>query len=288
LPSEDTARFRLLAREAGEARAAAGAAYSSDVRAGVAIGEAVAARVLALARADGSSQPWTGTRPVGPAFWRPTPTKYVEIPFDANAGEWRTWVLSSGAVLRPPAPPTLGSPAFTRDLDELRALSTGRSAQQADLARYWATDAPSVIWEKYMLEAVARRGLGPMRAARAQALASVAMYDAFVACWDAKFAFWLQRPVTADPTLRTVFPTPPFPSYPSGHSTISAAAAEVFAELFPDAAAAYRAKATDASLARVYGGVHYRFDVDAGHALGVRIGEKVVERARGDGAPRQP
>jgi membrane-associated phospholipid phosphatase len=86
--------------------------------------------------------------------------------------------------------------------------------------------------------------------------------------------------------LKTVFPTPPFPSYPSGHSTISSAAAEVFAELFPDAAAAYRAKANEASLSRVYAAVHYRFDVEAGDTLGVHVGQKVVERMRADGAAR--
>jgi membrane-associated phospholipid phosphatase len=210
----------------------------------------------------------------------------VQVPFDANAGTWATWALSSGSVLRPPPPPAVGSNEFMRSLDELRALSTGRTAAQADMARYWATDAPSVIWEKYMLDEIAMRGLGPVAAARAQALASVAMYDAFVACWDAKFLYWLERPVSADPTLRTVFPTPPFPSYPSGHSTISSAAGEVIAELFPDAAERYRARAVDASLSRIYAAVHYRFDVETGESLGVRVGRVVVARARADGAPR--
>lgn len=112
------------------------------------------------------------------------------------------------------------------------------------------------------------------------------MYDAFVACWDAKFSFWLERPVTADPAVRTVFSTPPFPSYPSGHSTISSAAAEVFAELFPDAAPAYRARAAEAPVSRVYAGVHYRFDVEAGDSLGARVGRAVVLHAREDGAPQ--
>jgi membrane-associated phospholipid phosphatase len=287
-PKEDTARFHAMARDAGRAWIAGGAAYPSDVLAGTAIGQAVAARVLALARDDRSSNTWSGAVPTGAASWRPTPTKFVEIPFDANAGGWRTWLLSSGDALRPPPPPAVGSPLFTQHLDELRAFSGGRTAAQADLARYWATDAPSVIWEKYLLQEIVRRELSPVRAARAQALTSAAMYDAFVACWDAKFAYWLQRPVTADPALRTVFPTPPFPSYPSGHSTISAAAAELFAELFPDAAATYRTKATEASLSRIYAAVHYRFDVEVGHALGVRVGERAVERARTDGASRQP
>ena len=224
--------------------------------------------------------------PAGAGMWAPTPTKFVDVPFDANAGAWRTWAIPSGSALRPAAPPAVGSPAFLQGVAELREIALARTAPQLAVARFWSTDAPSVIWEKDLLREVAARRLGPVSAARAHALASVAMYDAFVACWDAKFAYWLARPVTVDPGLRTVFPTPPFPSYPSGHSTISAAAAEVFAELFPDAARAYHARALEASLSRVYAGVHYRFDVEAGEALGAGVGRLVVARAREDGAPR--
>jgi membrane-associated phospholipid phosphatase len=284
-PAEDTLAFHAMVREAGEARIAAGVAYPSDVSAGAAIGRAVAARVIARAHADGAMQPWTGEVPTGPGLWVPTPNKFVRVPFDALAGSWRTWVIPSGDAYRPPPPPAPGSPALQRDVDELRALSTSRTLEQTNLARYWATDAPSVIWEKYLQSEIVARRLGPVRAARAQALASVAMYDAFVACWDAKFHYWVARPVTTDATIHTVFPTPPFPSYPSGHSTISSAAGEVFAELFPDSAAAYRQRGVDASLSRVYAAVHYRFDVDAGDSLGVRVGRAVVAYARADGAP---
>jgi membrane-associated phospholipid phosphatase len=245
----------------------------------------VAARVIARAHADGAMQPWTGAVPIGAGLWQPTPNKYVQVPFDAVAGSWRTWVIASGDAYRPLPPPAPGSPVFQRDVAELRTLSTSRTVEQTNIARYWATDAPSVIWEKYLLNEIVARRMGPIRAARAQALASVAMYDAFVACWDAKFHYWVARPVTADPVITTVFPTPPFPSYPSGHSTISSAAGEVFAELFPDSAAAYRQRGVEASLSRVYAAVHYRFDVDAGDSLGVRIGRAVVARARADGAP---
>ena len=111
------------------------------------------------------------------------------------------------------------------------------------------------------------------------------MYDAMVACWDAKFFYWLERPISADSTLRTAISTPPFPSYPSGHSTQSAAAAEVFAYLFPDRADYYRRKADEASVSRVLAGIHYRFDIEAGEALGKKIGAAAVDRARTDGSP---
>ena len=285
-PNEDTASFHALAREAGDARIAAGAAYRSDVDAGHAIGRAVAAAAIARARLDGSDATWSGTVPSGSTAWRPTPPRNVQVPFDATAPAWRTWVIASGSAFRPPPPPAMGSPTFVADLDELRRLSTSRTVAQADTARYWASESPSSRWEVFMRDEIARRELSPMRAARALALASVATYDAMVACWDAKYFYWLLRPISADPAIMTVFSTPPFPSYPSGHSTLSSAVAEVFAELFPDAAEHYRQKAFEASMSRVLGGVHYRFDVIVGEHLGVQVGEAVVEWARQDGSSR--
>jgi membrane-associated phospholipid phosphatase len=201
------------------------------------------------------------------------------------AGHWRPWVIAAGDAYRPAPPPARDSKTFVDDLAELQRLAAGaRTADQIAAARLWATDAPSAAWESYLGDELVARRLSPLRAARARAFLSVAMYDAFVACWDAKYAYWLARPVTVDPTLRTVFSTPPFPSYPSGHSTISSAAAEVMAELFPDAAGKYHDAALEASYSRVWAGVHYRFDVLAGDALGARVGEAVVARMKRDGS----
>jgi membrane-associated phospholipid phosphatase len=283
-PNDDTASFHSLAREAGEARIAAGAAYRSDIDAGSAIGRAVAARVIERARTDGSAAAWTGTIPAGPTAWRPTPSRFVTSPFDPTAGSWRTWVIPSGSAFRPAPPPLPGSDRFEWDVQELLFLSRTRTAEQANIARFWASEAPSARWEVLIAEEIERRRVGPVRAARALALASVATYDAMVACWDAKYTYWLMRPVTAEPAIHTVFSTPPFPSYPSGHSTLSSAVAEVFAELFPDVAAAYRHRGEEASSSRVLAGVHYRFDVLAGEALGRRVGEAVVAWARSDGS----
>jgi membrane-associated phospholipid phosphatase len=135
-----------------------------------------------------------------------------------------------------------------------------------------------------MEDEIASHRLSIPHAARARAYLSTAMYDAFVACWDTKFTYWLARPITMDPTLVTVFSTPPFPSYPSGHSTQSSAAAEVMAALFPDRAAHYRRQGEEASLSRVWAGVHYRFDVLAGEVMGLKVAADVIARMRTDGA----
>ena len=283
-PFDDTSHFHQMERDAGESRIAAGAAYRSDVDAGYAIGRAVASRVIARALNDGSDVAWTGSAPVASWAWQPTPPKRVRIPFDPLAGGWRTWVIPAGNAFRPSPPPMPGEPQFQTDLNELRQLATSRTTAQADTVRYWATDAPSSRWEVFMDDEMASHRLGAMHAARALALASTAMADALVACWDAKFTYWLERPITADTTLKTAISTPPFPSYPSGHSTQSAAAAEVFAYLFPERAAYYRAKADEASRSRVLAGIHYRFDIETGEQLGRKVGAAAVARAQTDGA----
>jgi membrane-associated phospholipid phosphatase len=283
-PNDDTLALHAMEREVGETRIAAGVAYRSDVNAGYAIGRAVAARVIARASTDGSGAAWAGSIPKDAWAWKPTPPKRVQSPFDPTAGSWKTWVLPSGSVYRPGPPPLPGSARFTADLNELLQIGRTRTAAQADTARFWATDAPSSRWEVFMDDEIAKHGLGPMHAARAMALASTAMTDALIACWDAKFSYWLERPITADTTLKTSLSTPPFPSYTSGHSTQSAAAAEVFAYLFPDMAPFYRARADEASHSRVLAGIHYRFDVEAGEELGRRVGQAAVARAQNDGA----
>jgi membrane-associated phospholipid phosphatase len=283
-PIDDAASFTRAARDAAESRIVAGAAYPSDVDAGWTLGTAVARRVLDRAMADGSAQAWTGAVPTGAGMWQPTPPRRVQSPFDPLAGTWRTWIIPAGNAFRLEPPPAVASTRFTEDLNELLTLAKGnRTLQQIELARYWATEAPSLRWELFIEDELETRRLSVPHSARARAYLSATMYDAFVACWDTKFTYWVARPVTMDPTLTTVFSTPPFPSYPSGHSTQSSAAAEVMAELFPDRAAHYRELGEQASLSRIWAGVHYRFDVLGGEALGMRVGAAVVTRMRGDG-----
>jgi membrane-associated phospholipid phosphatase len=105
---------------------------------------------------------------------------------------------------------------------------------------------------------------------------NTAQADAFITCWDSKFNYWSERPVTAirreiDPTWSPYITTPPFPSYVSGHSTTSGAASEVLARYFPRDARELRAWAQEAAVSRLYGGIHFRSDNDAGLALGKQV-----------------
>src|SRR5215208_7373122 len=99
----------------------------------------------------------------------------------------------------------------------------------------------------------------------------MAAFDALIACNDAKYTYWLLRPVQADPAIKLAIGLPNFPSYPSNHACISAAQAEVIAAYVPGERRRLTALADEAAISRVYGGIHYRFDADTGLALGRKV-----------------
>jgi hypothetical protein len=109
----------------------------------------------------------------------------------------------------------------------------------------------------------------------------VAFYDAFVACFDAKYTYWAARPAMLDPTITTVFVTPNHPSYPSAHGCLTSAASTVMASLFPREASYYEALVAEVSNARIRGGIHVRADQVAGEAIGRSVAGVVLTRAGG-------
>ena len=118
--------------------------------------------------------------------------------------------------------------------------------------------------------------------ARMMALINTAMQDAAVCCWDTKFYYYFPRPQQFG--VKTSLGLPNFPSYTSGHSTFSAAGAEVLSTIFPEQAAYFAAKAQEASNSRIYGLIHYRFDCEVGLKCGQTIGSYAVARGKADGS----
>jgi PAP2 superfamily protein len=276
----------LFPAQAGAARELAAPAELASKRGGFAAGVAVARRLIARAQTDGSSEPWLGTPPGGPGFWVPTPPAFAFPPLEPLAGTWRTWNLRSGSQFRPAAPPALGSEQFLQELREVYAVGLSLTAEQAAVASFWAdgagTATPAGHWNAIALELLDEVGFGTRRSARVFAALNTAQADAFIACWDSKFAYWSMRPVTAirsllDPGWLSFIPTPPFPSYVSGHSTTSGAAATVLGRFFPREARQLARLADEAAVSRLYGGIHYSSDNRHGLRLGRRIGAVALE-----------
>ena len=105
-------------------------------------------------------------------------------------------------------------------------------------------------------------------------------HDAFIACYDAKYTYWSVRPSQLEPTFKPLFPNPNFPSYPSAHGCGSGAVAKVLSAFFPADTAALMGNAQAAGNSRLWAGIHFQSDVDAGLDLGLKVGELVLERVQ--------
>ena len=102
--------------------------------------------------------------------------------------------------------------------------------------------------------------------------------DSVIVVFNSKYTYWIKRPFMLDPTILTVMPTPNHPSYPAGHSTISAAAAGILKYYLPENSAYWSNRANEASLGRVWGGIHFPIDAEQGFILGNRVAEAVINK----------
>lgn len=272
-PDSDAAVWRAFAADVLAARRQDGRPAADR---GEALGRMCATRVFARARTDRSDAPWSGPVPVGVGRWTSTPG---QVPRGAAAPGWRPWLLDSAAQVRPPPPPDLDSPTFAAALAEVRQIARDRTPEQTAIARRWASEP---VTERFVADEIVRHGLGETEAARVYGLFAVANWDAFIACWDAKYTYWLLRPYQADPTVAEVAGVghPDHPSYPSGHACGSGVAETLLTALFPDDAPAIAAVTDEGRMSRLYGSVHYRFDNDAGRALGRAVAERALAAER--------
>jgi membrane-associated phospholipid phosphatase len=163
-----------------------------------------------------------------------------------------------------------------------------RTDEESAAVLRWAgepgTATPAGFWIEIARDLIVRDGLDSLNAAAALALTSVAMADALICCWDAKYTYWTARPITVDPDLDVLIPTPPFPSYTSGHASVSTAAATVLGHIFPNDTSALLAKAAEAATSRLWAGIHFPLDCEMGIVGGGMVGRLVVLRANADSA----
>jgi PAP2 superfamily protein len=278
-----------------------------------AYGREVARAILDWARGDGietfAGAPYVPAAVAG--AWEPTPPQFSANPLEPGWGELRPMVLSSGGELPPP-----GHPAFSADQGsefyaaarEVFEVGTSLTAEQKLIADYWAdgagaTGTPAGHWIAITSQTARSQGHSLIAAAEAFARVGIAVHEAFICCWNVKYATNLQRPVTyinrnINGSWMPYIVTPSFPTYTSGHSTQSGAAATVLTDFFgarrftdtthrdhglspalePRCFASFDAAADEAAVSRLYGGIHYAFDNDHGLAAGKAIGEAILSR----------
>lgn len=241
-------------------------------------GQRAADALIIRARSDRADLAWTGTVPIGPSFWIGTSP---QLPV---WGKLQPWFMRSGDQFRAPPPPAFGSARFVADRNEVRTVSDTRTPEQLRIAMFWADGAGTVTppghWNQIATDLIAAQHLNERKAAHALALMNMAISDAVVGCWDSKYTYWVIRPYQADALITTPIGRPPHPSYPSGHACSSNAAAGVLGYLFPHDRAGVDAMATESALSRIYGGIHYRFDIEAGKTLGRSVAALAIATER--------
>jgi membrane-associated phospholipid phosphatase len=206
--------------------------------------------------------------PVGPGYWTgsaPVPGLFGTRPF----------ALTSADQFLPPPPPAFGSTTFEAALAEIRLLSDTRTPAQLAQAQFWAARV-AAYQNGIAAETIVSHRRSERDAAHILALANMAAFDALIGCWHAKFTYWYIRPSQADPMITLPIGLPNHPSYPSGHSCATAAFSEILGKEFPEERPSFEANVEAAGLSRMYGGLHYRFDILAGQVLGRKVADYVL------------
>jgi membrane-associated phospholipid phosphatase len=312
-PSQQTALTQQLQASLAAIASGAAAEHSVSIARGIAWGEAVADAIWVWRSTDGFSPaplPFTGGTAVGE--WRPTPPAFLPGAGPQFAG-MTPWVILSPSQFRPLGPPALDSARYTTDFLETKSMgsfsSSIRTADQTLASLFWNASTASYYWDTIAISLGAQRHNTLSENTRLLALLNVAMADAAIACWEAKYHYLFWRPVTAipmaatdgnddttaDPAWTPLFATPAHPEYPSGHSTVSSAAATVLSDYFGEATSFsvgsdvmvgvvrsfpnFTAALAEIVDARVFAGIHFRSACNDGQAIGAGVGQYVVSNA---------
>ena len=287
------------AEEHKRARIISGANVRSDIDAGEALGKAVAQKFVARARGDragaaaGNQAIWTQletdciARGEIPWYSLETPHRPPMLPL---FGKVKAFLFDSltAISLRPGPPPSTSSQQMKDETEEIYNFTKDDTREHYRLVHFWAdgvaTATPPGHWDAIAAEDFITKNYSEVRWARNMALLNMALMDASIVCWDTKYFYFNPRPTQMNPNIKTLTGLPNFPSYISGHSTFSGAAATVLGRIIPERAAAYEAMAQEASLSRMLAGIHYRSDCTTGLTVGKNIGNYAIQRAQTDGA----
>jgi hypothetical protein len=309
-------RARIDALEAEVGAGFAGAAPQRTLEKSVGRGRAVAEAVAEWAAGDGYAElndcPYTP--PSGEGLWEPTLPAFAPA-LQPCWGRMRPFVLADGSSCAPPPPPAFSTEpgsAFYAEGLEVYESGTSLTPEQEAIARFWAdnpgqTGTPPGHWIAIVGQIAAADRLSLATAAEAYARVGLAVADAFISCWNTKYAHNLLRPITYvqevfDAAWQPLLSTPPFPEYTSGHSVQSGAAATVLTDLlgarpFTDDTHAglfparsfdsFEEAATEAAISRLYGGIHFRSAIAVGVEQGECVGGTILRRVQFRRFPRR-
>ena len=272
--------------------------FKSDIEAGKVLGTEVAKLAMARAKADGMGKA-QAAKPIADSIKKVAFDTYgwsfqnMEIPerkvgITANFGNVKTWSVPDVKAIRSKTPPAPGSAEFKKAEQELIDVAKNLTTEQRKIANFWSdgtsTYTPPGHWNRIASDNIILNKYNPLRSARTLAYLNMAIMDSGIACWETKYHYHYPRPNQIIPGFKTQLGTPNFPAYVSGHSTFSAAAADLLSHIFPSKQAEFTAFANEAAESRIYGGIHWRFDSEEGLVLGSKCAAFTVDKAKVDGA----
>jgi hypothetical protein len=280
---------------------ASGACVRSDWTAGEALGRQIATVFAARGRSDNASKAvgtpaqWdslvTACAATGEIPWHSleTPARPPMLPFFGNVKPFLFDSLTVINVLRPGPPPSTGSDELKKQTSEVLDQTTNATAANLKLVQFWSdgigTFTPPGHWNAIACEDFLKQNFSEVRWARNLALLNMAEMDAAIVCWDTKYHYFNPRPSQMNPSIKSLTGVPNFPSYISGHSTFSGAAAMILGHIIPERTDAYMQMADEAARSRFVGGLHYNeSDCIIGLDVGKNVGNYAVKRAMTDGA----
>lgn len=294
----DTTYLKEKAAELKNTRLWAGMNTQDDIDAGSTIGKQVAAKFINDRAKKDNMGKAISTIAVTDSLAKIAEAKYgwrwrsLETPARPGMlpkfGEVKPWCIPDVATVRPGPPPAPGTPEFIADVNEIKDFTENPTSETRRIANFWAdgpsTSTPPGHWNAIASDLILKYQMNPIRSARTMAYMNMAIQDAGISCWDTKYYYNGLRPSNAISDFRTLIGVPNFPGYISGHSTFSAAGAEVLAYIFPNEAATVNQFAQDASNSRIYGGIHFRVDCKVGLETGKKVAGYAINVAKADGS----
>lgn len=295
----ETSAVQQLAIEQEQAAVMSGAASRSDILAGESLGRQIADVFIAKARTDkagsavGTPTDWanlennTIAKGETPWYSLETPKRPPMLPLFGNV---KSLLIDSASIvsLRPGPPPSTSSAQMKTEVQEVYDYVKNPSRDNIRIVQFWADGAgtytPPGHWNAIASEDFINLNFSEVRWANNLALLNITLMDAAIVCWNTKYYYYNPRPCQLNPAIKTLTGVPNFPSYISGHSTFSGAAAALLSFVVPANANKYMQMAQEASFSRLAGGIHYRSDCSVGLQVGQNVGGYAIARAKIDGA----
>jgi hypothetical protein len=300
------------ALDADYASALAAVPDGSAKAAGITVGQATAAGMIARRHGDGLEADIGFSMPApGVGVWQ---LPAGQSPMTPWASKLRPFMLQKPDQFRSGPPMALNSRTWAADFNEIKAVgridSPSRTAEQTDIARFWTTN-PIVQYNAAFEKIAIDRGLDTLQTARLFAMGNLVGADSLIACFDAKYTYLSWRPqfaiplgdtdgnpaTAADPDWKPLLGAPPHPEYPSGHGCLTGAEAEVLSRFLGTSRIELDLTSTAPNLlqpqrhyqrvsdltreisnARVWGGIHFRDATEEGLTLGRKVARWTLKR----------